>query len=67
MSSTPQPRVCRCVRCGECHGSGRVEVRTGGYPETDIETCSECRGTGKSETCSGCELAKELADALERP
>ncbi len=67
LDATPQPRECRCVRCAECSGSGRVDVRTGGYPETDIETCSECRGTGISEMCSGCELAQELTDALERP
>ncbi len=53
--------VCKCVRCGDCGGSGQVEVRTGSYPEWELESCSTCHGTGISEVCGVCE--EEAHDA----
>jgi hypothetical protein len=58
---------CRCATCAECGGSGQVEVRTGGYPETELESCTECRGYGISEMCAYCEERKELAESMETP
>lgn len=54
---------CRCVRCGDCGGSGRVSVRTDSYPEWDLESCEECGGSGIVETCDRCELLEEMDDA----
>lgn len=61
------PDKCRCVWCAECGGSGRITVPTTGYPEWDLESCSNCRGTGIAEMCCHCEMAEELAEALEKP
>lgn len=54
---------CRCVWCGGCSGSGRVEVPTNGYPEWELESCTECGGTGVSEQCAHCDLLEELEEA----
>jgi DnaJ-class molecular chaperone len=51
---------CRCIRCDACHGSGRISVRSFGYPEDDIESCDECRGAGISESCDRCQLLDEF-------
>ena len=53
-------RDCGCVVCGECWGSGRVMVRTGGYPEEDLEQCGECDGHGIVEECWRCEFDREM-------
>lgn len=45
---------CACASCPDCNGSGIVEIRTGGYPETDLETCSTCKGCGVEEKCLYC-------------
>jgi RecJ-like exonuclease len=45
---------CTCVFCGDCRGSGRMEVATNSYPEFDLEPCDNCRGTGYSEVCDEC-------------
>jgi len=50
---------CRCIRCGDCGGSGRVMSRRDGYPESELESCVMCRGTGISEPCAACELKEE--------
>lgn len=53
---------CKCVYCLECRGTGKVEYRTGLYPEWDLESCSSCYGTGISEMCTRCEMVEELAE-----
>lgn len=52
--SRERRKECQCVRCGDCEGSGQVEVPTNGYPETDLEQCAMCRGTGIIEICEDC-------------
>jgi hypothetical protein len=52
--------MCTCVSCGDCGGSGQVEVRTGSYPEWDLESCSNCRGSGVSEMCESCQYDRDL-------
>lgn len=58
---------CRCVRCGDCGGSGQTRVKAleYEYPEWDLETCSTCGGTGIVEKCVPCQLREELAEALD--
>jgi hypothetical protein len=51
-------RVCGCVVCGECWGSGRVRVE-GNYCD-DLEACHDCDGCGISEECADCELQREM-------
>lgn len=64
---TPQAKLeaepCRCVTCGDCNGSGNIEVRTGSYPEWDLESCEECGGSGITEVCTRCELLEEMDHA----
>jgi hypothetical protein len=55
---------CRCVSCGECGGTGQVEVPTPGYPETELESCTGCGGNGISEMCAHCEELQDLADSV---
>lgn len=62
---TREPDVCRCLRCSDCGGSGRVEVKTGSYPEWDLESCPECEGTGISEMCRLCSDAEDRAREAE--
>ena len=54
---------CRCVICGDCNGSGQVRVRTGGFPEWELETCGTCYGYGTVETCDRCQLLEEGEDS----
>lgn len=52
---------CYCVSCAECRGSRVVSVRTGGYPEEELETCSTCRGSGcTEEACDRCRLLEDF-------
>lgn len=47
-------RPCECVSCGDCKGTGRINVPTRGYPEYELESCINCRGYGYSEQCAYC-------------
>jgi hypothetical protein len=55
---------CRCVICGDCMGSGHVEVSTSGYPETDLESCSMCDGSGIVDQCARCADLEEMLEEL---
>lgn len=57
--------TCTCVSCGDCNGSGQVEVFEPGYPEWDLESCSNCRGTGIVELCDECQEREEQAQDAE--
>jgi hypothetical protein len=56
---------CKCVRCGDCGGSGNVSVESDGYPEFDLESCQTCKGSGIVETCANCADLEEIHDARE--
>jgi len=53
---------CKCVRCGECNGSGRVwETFDGKYlgdhrsdDMDELICCPDCDGSGVTEYCDGC-------------
>ena len=47
-------RTCTCVQCGDCGGTGNIEVPTSGYPEWELESCLTCGGCGYSEVCDFC-------------
>ena len=67
-------QTCRCVRCGECNGTGTVWFTFGsalygggqylGSSRCDdldeMETCGECRGSGISEECENCADHREM-------
>jgi RecJ-like exonuclease len=59
-----QPSGCRCVRCGECGGTGRVEVDEEFWGDSD--TCYECDGTGLVEVCDFCREREEAREDATR-
>ncbi len=55
-----QKEPCHCVRCGECRGSGNIEVRIPSYSSEDLETCDGCGGSGIVQTCDRCQLLRDM-------
>lgn len=64
---------CRCVRCGDCGGSGSVwyDFRghfLGNYRTDDLdesEPCDNCGGSGIVEVCQRCQDMDERESWIE--
>ena len=58
-------RPCTCVLCGDCNGTGDIQVDDKFQPEGwDLETCEQCDG-GISEVCERCLELDEIYEQLE--
>ena len=53
---------CRCVRCGWCHGTGRIRVDVDDQPDFDLDTCEGCGGDGLAEVCDRCRDLEDFDD-----
>jgi DnaJ-class molecular chaperone len=62
---TDEATKCACVACWDCKGTGRIEYRTGLYPEWDLETCPQCDGSGIEAVCAHCQDQHERDEAEE--
>lgn len=56
---------CRCVRCKDCSGTGKVRF-DGVYclEDYDLELCDTCVGSGISEICFRCILLEMDHEAM---
>jgi hypothetical protein len=65
---------CRCVRCGDCGGTGSIWVDhrgryLGSHRSDDLdemEPCDQCSG-GIVEVCDRCQLLDEMEHDEDRP
>lgn len=59
---------CRCIRCGDCNGSGTVWFDWRGHylgnsrcdDLDELEHCDRCGGSGIIEVCDRCQLLEEM-------